>query len=54
MRLKKKVQEIGVSCLFILFAVMPILAPAIGEAFYVDVFARSMIWSIAAVGLNLV
>ena len=54
MRLKKKVQEIGVSCLFILFAVMPILAPAIGEAFYVDVFARIMIWSIAAVGLNLV
>ena len=54
MRLKKKVQEIGVSCFFILFAVMPILAPAIGEAFYVDVFARIMIWSIAAVGLNLV
>ena len=54
MRLKKNVQEIGVSCLFILFAIIPILAPAIGEAFYVDVFARIMIWSIAAVGLNLV
>ena len=54
MRLKKNVQEVGVSCLFILFAIIPILAPAIGEAFYVDVFARIMIWSIAAVGLNLV
>ena len=40
--------------LLLLFALMPFLAPILGEAFYVDVFARIMIWSIAAVGLNLV
>lgn len=40
--------------LLVVFAAMPIVAPAVGEAFYVDVFARIMIWSIAAVGLNLI
>lgn len=37
-----------------LCAVMPFLAPAVGEPFYVDVFARMMIWAIAAVSLNLI
>lgn len=40
--------------LLVVFAAMPFIAPAVGEAFYVDVFARIMIWSIAAVGLNLI
>ena len=40
--------------LLLLFAAMPFLGPAIGEAFYVDVFARIMIWSIAAISLNLI
>jgi len=40
--------------LLLLFALMPFLAPILGEAFYIDVFARIMIWSIAAVGLNLI
>ena len=38
----------------VLFAVMPFLAPALGETFYVNVFARVMIWSIAAISLNLI
>ncbi len=33
---------------------MPFFTSILGEAFYVDVFARIMIWSIAAVGLNLI
>jgi branched-chain amino acid transport system permease protein len=37
-----------------LCAVMPFLAPALGEPFYVKVFARVMIWSIAAISLNLI
>ncbi|NNE83563.1 MAG: branched-chain amino acid ABC transporter permease, partial [Alphaproteobacteria bacterium] len=40
--------------LLVVFAATPFVAPAVGEAFYVDVFARIMIWSIAAVGLNLI
>lgn len=40
--------------LLVVFAVVPFIAPAIGQAFYVDVFTRIMIWSIAAVGLNLI
>lgn len=40
--------------LLVIFAIVPFAAPALGEAFYVDVFARIMIWSIAAVGLNLI
>lgn len=40
--------------LLVVFAVVPFIAPVLGEAFYVDVFARIMIWSIAAVGLNLI
>lgn len=38
----------------VMFAVMPFLAPALGEPFYVKVFARVMIWSIAAISLNLI
>ena len=37
-----------------LCAVMPLLAPALGEPFYVQVFARVMLWAIAALGLNLI
>jgi branched-chain amino acid transport system permease protein len=37
-----------------LCGVMPVLAPAVGEPFYVTVFARMMIWAIAAVSLNLI
>ena len=37
-----------------LCAVVPFLAPALGEPFYVIVFARIMIWAIAAVSLNLI
>ena len=40
--------------IMVLCAVMPVLAPALGEPFYVDVFARIMIWAIAAVSLNLI
>jgi len=38
----------------LLCAVIPFLAPAIGEPYYVDVFTRTMIWAIAAVSLNLI
>ncbi len=38
----------------VLCAAMPVLAPALGEPFYVHVFARIMIWAIAAVSLNLI
>ncbi len=37
-----------------LCAAMPVLAPALGEPFYVHGFARIMIWAIAAVSLNLI
>jgi branched-chain amino acid transport system permease protein len=37
-----------------LFAAMPFIAPALGEPYYVNVFTRIMIWSIAAVSLNLI
>ncbi len=40
--------------LFVVIALVPIVAPLIGYGFYVNVFARIMIWSIAAVGLNLI
>lgn len=42
------------AAVLLLCAVMPVLAPAIGEPFYVDVFSRMMIWAIAAVSLNLI
>jgi branched-chain amino acid transport system permease protein len=38
----------------VLFAIVPFAAPAIGEPFYVIVFARIMVWAIAAVSLNLI
>jgi len=50
----RKPTAISTAVLLVVFAVVPFIAPAIGEAFYVDVFARIMIWSIAAVGLNLI
>ncbi len=37
-----------------LCAFMPVLAPLVGEPFYVTVFARIMIWAIAAASLNLI
>lgn len=49
-----KPTAISTVVVLVVFAIVPFIAPAIGEAFYVDVFARIMIWSIAAVGLNLI
>tara|TARA_B100001123_G_scaffold440810_1_gene580680 strand:- start:3006 stop:3956 length:951 start_codon:yes stop_codon:yes gene_type:complete len=40
--------------LLVIFAVMPVLAPLVGEPYYVDVFARIMLWAMAALGLNLI
>ncbi len=37
-----------------LCALMPFIAPLIGQDYYTDVFARTMIWAIAAVSLNLI
>jgi|TARA_B110000196_G_scaffold47636_1_gene38210 branched-chain amino acid transport system permease protein len=50
----KKATSSSTAILLIVFALMPYVAPLVGEVFYVDVFARIMIWSIAAVGLNLI
>ena len=33
---------------------MPIIAPLVGEPYWVDIFMRIMIWSIAAISLDLV
>jgi len=33
---------------------MPVLAPAIGEPFLISLFARAMVWAIAALSLNLI
>jgi branched-chain amino acid transport system permease protein len=38
----------------VVFAITPFVAPIIDETFYVTVFARIMIWGIAAVSLNLI
>jgi branched-chain amino acid transport system permease protein len=43
-----------VTIVLALCALMPFLAPAVGEPYYVDVFGRTMIWAIAAVSLNLI
>ena len=40
--------------LLALCAAVPFLAPALDEPFYVIVFARIMVWAIAAVSLNLI
>ena len=40
--------------LVLLCALMPFMAPLIGQDFYTDVFARTMVWAIAAVSLNLI
>ena len=50
----EKANSSSTAILLIVFALMPFVAPLVGEAFYVDVFARIMIWSIVAVGLNLI
>ena len=38
----------------LLFAAVPLLAPLVGHMFYVDLFARIMIWAIAGLSLNLI
>ncbi len=35
-------------------ALMPVLAPLVGEPYWVDIFLRIMIWAIAAVSLDLI
>ncbi|MFQ5973374.1 MAG: branched-chain amino acid ABC transporter permease [Alphaproteobacteria bacterium] len=47
-------QALVTLAVLVLIGVMPFLAPAVGEPFYVDIFRRIMIWAIAAVGLNLI
>jgi branched-chain amino acid transport system permease protein len=49
-----RAMRIVTAALLALFAAMPVVAPLLGHSFYVDVFARIMIWSIAALGLNLI
>ena len=46
--------RVAVFALLAICALMPVVGPAVGQPFYVDVFARVMIWAIAAVSLNLV
>jgi branched-chain amino acid transport system permease protein len=40
--------------LVIAVALVPVVAPMLGQSFYINVFARAMIWAIAAVSLNLI
>ena len=40
--------------LLIAVASVPVVAPMLGQQFYINVFARTMIWAIAAVSLNLI
>lgn len=42
------------TALILLCLFMPVIAPAIGQEFYTDVFARTMIWAIAAISLNFI
>ena len=42
------------SAVVVLCAIVPVVAPLLGESFYVIVFARIMIWAIAATSLNLI
>ena len=37
-----------------LCATMPVLAPLVGEPYWMDIFLRIMIWAIAAVSLDLI
>jgi branched-chain amino acid transport system permease protein len=37
-----------------LCAAMPYIAPALGETFLINLFARAMVWAIAALSLNLI
>lgn len=49
-----KPANIFTALVLVIFALTPIVAPALDESFYVIVFARFMIWGIAAVSLNLI
>ncbi len=42
------------ACVLALCALMPFIAQALDEPFYVDIFMRMMIWAIAAASLNLI
>ncbi len=42
------------AAVLIICGLMPVIGPIIDEPFFVDVFARTMIWAIAAVSLNLI
>lgn len=46
--------HIAVLAVLALLALMPVIGPALGQPFYVSVFARVMVWAIAAVSLNLI
>jgi branched-chain amino acid transport system permease protein len=46
--------RIAAASVLVLCAVMPYLAAAVGEPFLIGLFARAMIWSIAALSLNLI
>lgn len=48
---KRRAVTLGVLALC---AVMPFLAPAVGEPYFVKVFARIMLWGMAAASLNLI
>ena len=38
----------------LLCALMPLIAPLIGEPYWIDIFIRVMIWAIAAISLDLI
>ena len=40
--------------ILLLCALMPIIAPLVGEPYWVDIFIRVMIWAIAAISLDLI
>ncbi len=42
------------AAVILLIAVIPWLAPAMDEPYYIEIFIRIMIWSIAAISLNLI
>jgi len=42
------------ACNILLCGLMPIIAPLIGEPYWIDVFTRVMIWAIAAISLDLI
>ncbi|MDH5747737.1 MAG: branched-chain amino acid ABC transporter permease [Rhodospirillales bacterium] len=56
MDLKKLTSRRSVFTIFVLAlcALMPVIAPVIGEPYFLEVFMRIMIWAIAAISLNLI